>query len=103
MPGGSRSDTDRRSQALALAARLRAVRAEVLEDVRSGSRTLSDVLMSRDPFEVVIKVVAIVENVPSVGKVRARRIADDIGITGDCKIRDLTPHHIEALLDRVPR
>lgn len=88
---------------MALAAHLRAERAATIEKVRAGLWDLQNVIDSDDSGIGRIKVVAILENLPGLGKVAARRLMDDIGISGDCRIRELSPEQSFALLGHIPR
>jgi ATP-dependent Clp protease adapter protein ClpS len=85
-----------------MAQEMRSARVRVIDEIRSGSRVLSDVLSANDRSIGRIKVVAVLENVPGLGKVKARRIMDDVGISGDCKVRELTVEHRTALLECIP-
>ncbi len=71
----ARSDRDR---ALALAADIRRTRHTVQRDLATGELTLTRVLdrAADDPMVACIKVLSVVEALPEVGKVRARRVLD---------------------------
>lgn len=90
-----------RDVALALAERIRTARRDLLAAVSSGVVGLRDVLESSDPFTTGVKVVAVVESLPGLGKVAARRILEEVEIPGDCKIRDLGNERSRMLLDRL--
>ena len=84
-----------------LARRIREVRASNVAGVRSGILDVKDILESKDPFTGHIKVVVVVESVPSLGKVKARRILDDIGILGSTKIHELDERRRSLLIERI--
>ena len=65
-----------------------------------GSVTLSDALAKADSSDVIgkLKVLALLESLPGVGKVKARRIMEDIGISESRRVRGLGPQQRQALL-----
>ena len=50
-----------------------------------------------------MKVSALLESMPGVGKVRARQIMEDIGISESRRVRGLGAHQIKALVERFDR
>jgi hypothetical protein len=46
-----------------------------------------------------VKVVVLTEVVPGIGKVKARRIMSDLGVTGAARWGDLTPEQVSRLVD----
>lgn len=46
-----------------------------------------------------VRVVVLTEVVPGIGKVRARRIMSDLGVTGAARWGDLTPEQVSRLVD----
>lgn len=76
--------------------RARAIRNE-MADVRvhlaSGSLLLTDALSNPNPDAAVnrLYVVKLLESLPEVGKVRARRVMSDIGIAEKCRVLELKP------------
>ncbi len=99
MPLPPLSDSER-AAALEAAARARKIRAEVKADVKSGKRTLKDVIELGKSDEVVgkMKVSALIESLPGVGKVRAAAVMEKIGIAGSRRIRGLGIHQTRELL-----
>ncbi len=65
-----------------------------------GSTTLGELLEQGDRDEVVAntKVVTILESLPGVGKVKARRIMAQHGISPSRRVQGLGKHQREALL-----
>ena len=47
-----------------------------------------------------LKVVALLESLPGVGKVKARAIMAEVGISETRRVRGLGPHQAKALVDR---
>lgn len=94
------SDEQRRA-ALEKAAEARRVRAEIKEKLKMGSLTLSGLFEEADRNETVgkLKVVAALESLPGVGKVKARRTMEDIGIADSRRLRGLGEQQRRKLLD----
>jgi len=65
--------------------------------------TLSDALAKADSNDVIgkLKVVALLESLPGVGKVKARRIMEDIGISESRRVRGLGPQQRSSLLEQL--
>ena len=55
-----------------------------------------------DTIKVIgkLKVVALLESLPGVGKVKARAIMSEVGISETRRVRGLGPHQIKALVER---
>lgn len=92
---------EQREAALAKAAAARAARAEIKARLKMGSLTLAEVLASDDVNVHKMKVLAMLESLPKVGKVKARRIMDEIGIAENRRIQGLGAQQRTALLDRL--
>jgi len=92
---------EQRKQALAKAAEARKKRAELKAELKSGKRTLKDVL-SRQGDDTVgkMKVSAVLESLPGVGKVRARKLMEELDISASRRIRGLGAKQREQLLAR---
>lgn len=101
MASSSGSTPNGREEALALAQQLRAARESVTERIRSGDIDVREVLGSEDPLVGRVKVVSVVENVPGLGKVKARRILDEVGVSAALKIHQLDGATRRALLDHL--
>lgn len=93
------TDAQRRA-ALEKAAEARRVRAELKERLKMGSVTLAEVLEVATVDEIVgkTKVLAVLESLPGVGKVKARRLMEDIGIAESRRLRGLGDQQRASLL-----
>lgn len=92
------SDEDR-ARALAKAAEVRRVRAEVREALRTGRLTLAEVLDRVGEDHIGgIKVKAVLTALPGLGKVKSYRLMEAIGIAENRRLRGLGPKQKEALL-----
>jgi len=90
---------EQREQALAKAAEARKRRAELKGQLKSEKLSLRDVL-ARQEDEVVgkMKVSSVLESLPGVGKVRARRIMERLDISATRRVRGLGAKQKDALL-----
>lgn len=90
---------EQRRQALAKAAEARKRRAELKERLKAGQTSLRDVLNMRDDNIVAkMKVSAVLEALPGVGKVRARKLMERLDISTSRRVRGLGAKQKEALL-----
>ena len=90
---------EQRAAALAKAAEARAARAEIKARLKMGTMTLTEVLSSSDANVGKLKVVSMLESLPGVGKVKARRTMDEIGIAESRTLKGLGAQQRKALLD----
>jgi hypothetical protein len=94
---------EQRTAALAKAAQARTARAEVKNKLKIGSLSLGEALSAADTDDVVgkLKVQAMLESLPGLGKVKAKRLMEDIGIADTRRVRGLGPQQRQALLDQL--
>ena len=93
---------EQRAQALEKAAAARRERAEVKNRLKYAQGSLRDVIASGKQSEVIgkMKVSALLESMPGVGRVRAAQIMQEIGISESRRVRGLGTNQIAALLER---
>ncbi len=74
--------------------------AEVRVHIASGSLLLADALSTTNPDAAVnrLYVVKLLESLPEIGKVRARRVMSEIGIPEKCRVVDLQPNQRALLI-----
>ena len=90
---------EQRKEALAKAAEARKKRAELKAELKSGKRSLQDVLNSQGNETVgKMKVSTVLESLPGVGKVRATKIMEELDISATRRIRGLGAKQREMLL-----
>ena len=92
---------EQRAAALAKAAEARAARADIKARLKMGSMSLLEALDSDDPNVGKLKVVALLESLPGVGKVKARRVMEDIGIADNRRVQGLGAQQRSTLLDQL--
>ena len=90
---------EQRAAALEKAAAARKARAELKVRLKSSGTSLDEVLADGASDEVVgkMKVVAVLEAMPGVGKVRAQRIMERLEISPSRRVRGLGVKQREAL------
>ena len=90
---------DQRAAALEKAARARKERAEVKARLKKAELTLSQVLKDGQTDDILgnMKVSALLEAVPGIGKVRARQIMERLGIAESRRVRGLGANQRAAL------
>jgi len=90
---------EQRSAALEKAAAARRARADLKVRLKSSGTNLADVLASGDTDEAIgkMKVVAVLEALPGVGKVRAQRLMEKLEISPSRRVRGLGAKQREAL------
>ena len=89
---------EQRKQALEKAAEARKKRAELKGQLKSGKLTLTDVLSRQDDTVGKMKVSNVLESLPGVGKVRARKIMEKLDISASRRVRGLGAKQRESLL-----
>ena len=90
---------EQRAAALEKAAAARRARAELKVRLKTSGTSLVDVLQSGDNDEAIgkMKVEALLEALPGVGKVRAQRIMERLEISPSRRVRGLGAKQREAL------
>ena len=93
---------EQRTEALAKSAVARRERAAVKNRLKYAQGLLSEVIDTGMSNDVVgkMKVSALLESMPGVGRVRARQIMDEIGISETRRVRGLGNKQIAALIER---
>jgi signal recognition particle GTPase len=101
MPNPPTLTAEQREAALAKAAEARRARAELKEKLKMGSMSLKDLIAQADDNDTVgkMKVLAVLESLPGVGKVRARRAMEEIGIADTRRMRGLGEVQRKSLLE----
>jgi signal recognition particle GTPase len=97
---------EQRQAALDKAAAARRQRAELKEKLKMGSLTLRELLDQAGSDEVIgkMKVLAVLESLPGLGKVKARRLMEEVGISETRRVQGLGANQRQALFEKiVPR
>jgi hypothetical protein len=96
---------EQRRQALEKAAEARKKRAVVKQELKKGSLSLRDVLSRAGGDDILgkMRVSAVLESMPGVGKVRARKIMERLDISSSRRVRGLGSKQREALLEEFSR
>jgi transposase len=90
---------EQRAAALEKAAAARRERAEVKNRLKHSGASLTEVIKEGQDRDVIgkMKVSALLESMPGVGKVRARQIMERLGISESRRVRGLGANQIAAL------
>ncbi len=93
---------EQRADALEKAAHARRERAAVKNRLKNSQGSLKSVVAQGKDDDVVgkMKVSALLESLPGVGRVRAAQIMDEIGISASRRVRGLGANQTEKLLAR---
>ncbi|HIZ36631.1 MAG TPA: 30S ribosomal protein S13 [Candidatus Ruania gallistercoris] len=93
---------EQRAKALEKAAEARAVRAEVKNRLKYSGGKLSEVIAEGQQDDAIgkLKVLALLESLPGVGKVTARSVMTEVGISESRRVRGLGPQQIAKLVER---
>ncbi len=89
--------------ALEKAAEVRRARAELKDRLKMGSVSLQEVLDAAAHDEMIgkTKMLTVLESLPGLGKVKARRLLDEIGIADTRRVRGLGDNQRRRLLESV--
>ncbi len=100
MPSPPSLTPEQRTAALEKAGAARRQRAELKERLKLGTVSLPELLELADTDEVVgkTKVLAALESLPGLGKVKARRLMEDAGVSETRRLRGLGSQQRAALL-----
>ncbi|GGK74273.1 integration host factor, actinobacterial type [Ornithinimicrobium pekingense] len=93
---------EQRAEALAKAAAARRERAAVKNRLKNAQGSLKEVIDQGKENDVVgkMKVSALLESMPGVGRVRARQMMEEIGISESRRVRGLGANQVAQLLER---
>lgn len=93
---------EQRKQALLKAAEARKRRAEVKGQLKNGSLGLIECLQKAEEDEILgkMKVSAMLEALPGVGKVRAQKVMEELNISLSRRLRGLGDKQKQALKER---
>jgi hypothetical protein len=94
---------EQRQAALEKAALARRVRAELKERLKMGSLTFEELLAQAKADEMVgkTKVLAVLESLPGLGKVKARRLLEECEISDTRRIQGLGDQQRRRLLEKL--
>jgi hypothetical protein len=101
MPDPPSLTPDERRAALEKAAAARRARAQVKEELKTSTLSLSELFDRAESDDVLgkLKVVSMLESMPNTGKVKARRLMRDLDISESRRLRGLGPNQKRRLLE----
>jgi S13-like H2TH domain len=91
---------EQRQQARNAATQARRRRAEIKQTLRSGERSLAEVLALAEEDDVIAhtKVIDVLKALPRVGAVRAAKVMERLDIAANRRLRGLGKHQTAALV-----
>ena len=94
---------EQRAEALQKAAAARRARADLKDRLKRGDVTLAEVIRAAEGDEAVgrMRVSAVLEALPGIGKVRAERLMRELRISESRRIRGLGENQRRALLEEL--
>ncbi|HLH46823.1 MAG TPA: integration host factor, actinobacterial type [Acidimicrobiales bacterium] len=103
MPLPPTLSAEQRQAALDKAAAARKVRAELKEKLKMGSLSLRELMEEGDHDDVVgkMKVVSVLESLPGLGKVKARRLMEEVGISETRRLHGLGDQQRRKLFEKL--
>lgn len=103
MPLPPQLSPDQRQAALEKAAAARRLRAELKEKLKMGSLSLRELLDQAERDDIVgkMKVLSVIEALPGVGKVKARRLMEEVGISETRRLQGLGDNQRKKLFDKL--
>jgi DNA uptake protein ComE-like DNA-binding protein len=105
MPTPPSLSPEQRAAALKKAAEVRVARAELKERLKMGSTTISDVMAEADSNDVIgkLKVLTLLESLPGLGKVKARRLLEELEIAESRRVQGLGEVQKRKLLEALTK
>jgi hypothetical protein len=103
MPQPPTLSPEQRQAALEKAAAARRSRAELKEKLKMGSTSLPELfrLAGSDDTVGKMKVLSVLESLPGLGKVKARRMMEELGISETRRVQGLGDNQRKKLLDKL--
>ncbi|MBC7082184.1 MAG: hypothetical protein PWR07_104 [Bacillota bacterium] len=95
---------EQKRAALKKAQEMRSKRAQIRESLKQGTLTLEKILNSPDDNVISrMRVAYLLESLPRIGRVRSRKIMEEIGIHESRRVQGLGARQKEALLKRLAK
>lgn len=93
---------EEKKAALKKAQRVRSARAKIRQDLKAGRKNIRQILENIDDDVIAkMRVAYLLESLPRIGKVRTRKIMNDIGIDETRRIQGLGVRQKQALIQRL--
>ena len=94
---------EQREAALLKAGEVRRVRAETKELLKMGSLNFSELLAKADEDDMYagMKIASVLPSLPGMGKVKAKRLMEELQIADNRRLRGLGDRQRQAILERL--
>jgi len=96
---------EQRAAALEKAAQARRARAEIKERLKIGRVSLAELVKEAETNEIIgkMKVLSVLESLPGIGKVKARRLMEEIGVADSRRIQGLGALQRKRLIEETQK
>src|SRR3712207_2632662 len=103
MPQPPQLSPEQRQAALDKAAAARRARAEIKDKLKMGNTSLNELfdMAGTDQNAGKMKVLTVLESLPGLGKVKARRVLEDVGISETRRVQGLGDNQRKKLLEKL--
>ncbi|HHW19126.1 MAG TPA: integration host factor [Firmicutes bacterium] len=91
---------EEKKKALEKAQSMRKARADLRQKLKKGEIKFSEIIEGNDPVIQRMKVSYLLKSLPRVGKVKAEKIMEEVGIDESRRVQGLGKRQKEALLQR---
>lgn len=93
---------EEKRRALKKAQEVRSKRAKIRQNLKNGKTTIREVLANiNDDVVAKMRVVYLLESLPRIGKVKTKKIMNDIGIDETRRLQGLGNRQRQALIERL--
>lgn len=94
---------EQKKKALEKAQEMRRARAELRNKLKRGDISFAEILEKDDPVVGRMRVSYLLKSLPRIGKVKAEKIMEEVGIDESRRVQGLGKRQKEALLERLAK
>lgn len=94
---------EQKKRALEKAQEMRRARAELRNKLKKGDISFAEILEKDNPVVGRMRVSYLLRSLPRIGKVKAEKIMEEVGIDESRRVQGLGKRQKEALLERLAR
>lgn len=94
---------EQKKKALEKAQEMRRARAELRNKLKKGDISFAEILEKDNPVVGRMRVSYLLRSLPRIGKVKAEKIMEEVGIDESRRVQGLGKRQKEALLERLAR
>ncbi|MBE3519023.1 MAG: integration host factor [Firmicutes bacterium] len=94
---------EQKKKALEKAQEMRRARADLRNKLKRGDITFAEILQNDNPVVGRMRVSYLLRSLPRIGKVKAEKIMEEVGIDESRRVQGLGKRQKEALLERLAK